>query len=272
MKDCLQKLVRDSKAYFLKENKPLLLPKPKPARAKQASSSTVFHPPHPQEKKKTEEIRQSPEILPPPSTEAKKPSLKSPPPKKTPRSSLAKTLPEIQTQTKTSQMRFSTNSMAQFLQKFLPSTFVPSPLDDALAKRIKNRWKKNSQLPQVVILRFSKEYQKLLENLATAIDLQITSARVIEASDWVNAQEIEDRLSSGQIQLIISSDHLFSQNTAIKSFYRELPVEKKRFLGNVPLLLLPDLSLYYSDPMLKRSLWNLICRLLSKTPASPKSS
>ena len=271
MKEELKQLIQDSKAFLLKKSSPSLLPKPKAIKkAAKPFIKPSFIPskpnfvPSPSEEKpqKTSLIQEKPPVK----------TAENPPLKKASSSKNARAFPEIHTPSQKSPPRFATQTMAQFLQKFSPTSFISTPPDDALAKRIKTKWERSSSLPQIVILKFSQEYQNLLENLATAIDLQLKSSRVIHAKDWANEQEVEDILSSGQIELIISSDHLLTQPNSIKAFYKELPVEKKRFLGKVPLLLLPDLSLYYSDPMLKRSLWNLICRLLNKPPVSPKSS
>ncbi len=44
--------------------------------------------------------------------------------------------------------------------------------------------------------------------------------------------------------------------------YQEIPQKKERTLGGKPLLLLPDPSLYLKDPLLKRSLWAVLCKTL----------
>jgi hypothetical protein len=46
-------------------------------------------------------------------------------------------------------------------------------------------------------------------------------------------------------------------------FYKEIPSQGIRTLGKIPLFLLPDLSLYLKDPLLKRSLWKALCQKIS---------
>jgi hypothetical protein len=55
-------------------------------------------------------------------------------------------------------------------------------------------------------------------------------------------------------------------------FYKETPAQGTRTLGNIPLFLLPDLSLYLKDPLLKRSLWKALYREGLKNRESVKEA
>ena len=98
-----------------------------------------------------------------------------------------------------------------------------------------------------------------MQNIAKAIDLCFGTCRLIEIED---GKKWDLFLQSPQLKLIIAPDHLIFETKELLPFYRENPQEKSRHLGEIPLLLLPDLSLYFKDPYLKRSLWNVICQNL----------
>ena len=75
-------------------------------------------------------------------------------------------------------------------------------------------------------------------------------------------------LESDNLKLIITTDTFIFGNKVLLPFYREVPQQKKRMLGKTPLLLLPDFGLYYKNPHLKRSLWNMLCNTINSLPSS----
>ena len=154
----------------------------------------------------------------------------------------------------------SLESLRKLLQEIHPDLFLhTSPPNDIKAKRIKNAWKEKRDTPMIPILFQGASYSPFIRNIAKAIDTCFGTCRLIEID---TRKKWDLFLESPQLKLIIAPDHLIFESKDLLPFYRENPQEKTRYLGNIPLLLLPDLSLYFKDPYLKRSLWNVICQNL----------
>lgn len=140
---------------------------------------------------------------------------------------------------------------------------IPS---DARAKAIAERWKTKNQAAPYSILSFNepKEHQSILRNLSTAIDTVFGGGRFIEAAGIEKEGRWESFLSAQEVKLIIVCDYALWQQPALMKFYRELQSKGERYLLNTPLFLLPDLSLYLKDPLLKRSLWKALSRMTER--------
>lgn len=153
-----------------------------------------------------------------------------------------------------------TESMRKILQEIDPDLFLhDSPPSDEGARRIKEAWKEKRDTPTIPILFQGRKYRPFLESIAKAIDITFGTCRLIEVEE---KKKWDLFLESPNLKLIIAPDYLIFQAKELLPFYRENPQEKVRHLGEIPLLLLPDLSLYYKDPYLKRSLWNVITQNL----------
>jgi hypothetical protein len=74
-------------------------------------------------------------------------------------------------------------------------------------------------------------------------------------------------LTSSELKLVIICDHTLWQLQNLRHFYKETPAQNYRQLGDKHLLMLPDLSLYLKDPLLKRSLWKALCQTISSLPS-----
>lgn len=135
--------------------------------------------------------------------------------------------------------------------------------DDSLAKRIAMRWKTKNRSAPISLLSFNEPPQQMafLKNVTQALDVYFGPARLIAAEPIEKEKQWEAFLSVPTLKLIIVCDYTLWQLNAVLPFYREM--KEGRMLGSVPLLLLPDLSLYLKDPSLKRSLWKALCSKLS---------
>jgi len=149
----------------------------------------------------------------------------------------------------------------KILQDIAPDLYLHNkPPSDDKAKRIKGAWKEKREAPAIPILFQGKIYRKFVERIAKAIDTVYGSSRIIE----ITADKKWDLfLEAENLKLIIAPDLFIFGNKDLLPFYQETPQQKVRKLGNIPLLLLPDLSLYFKDPYLKRSLWNVICNAIN---------
>jgi len=132
---------------------------------------------------------------------------------------------------------------------------------DAKAKKTKEAWLKNHEIPPVVILSFKENEQQLafIKNIAQAISVRLAQTKIIIATDYENENKWETLLKQPQLRLIISSDYGLYLQPNLMKFYKEDPGQNKHNLNHIPLLLLSDLSLYLKEPRLKRHLWRSIC-------------
>lgn len=139
---------------------------------------------------------------------------------------------------------------------------IPS---DAIAKKISERWKTKNQTAPISILLYQEppEQRALLEAIAKAVDVYFGPAKIVYAEGIEKEKQWEAFLSVADLKMVIVCDYTLWQLNHLMNFYKETPAQGMRMLGNVPLFLLPDLSLYLKDPLLKRSLWKALCQKFS---------
>ncbi len=137
--------------------------------------------------------------------------------------------------------------------------------NDAIAKKISIRWKTKNQTAPISILSFHEPPQQrtLLEQIAIAIDVHFGPAKIINAEGIEKEKQWEAFLSVPDLKFVIACDYTLWQLNGLMQFYKENPAQGTRILGTVPVFLLPDLSLYLKDPLLKRSLWKALCQKCS---------
>lgn len=147
-----------------------------------------------------------------------------------------------------------------FLKTFPQIALLDEIPSDATAKKIAGRWKTKNQIAPISILYFSEppKQKALLIEIAKAIDICFGPARLINAETIEKEKQWETFLSSSDLKLVIACDYTLWQLNDLMHYYKEVPSQQTRTLGNIPLFLLPDLSLYLKDPLLKRSLWKAI--------------
>jgi hypothetical protein len=163
-------------------------------------------------------------------------------------------------------------SLKAAFQKAFPHIAVLDDIpSDAMAKKIASRWKTKNQIAPISILHFSEppKQKALLCEIAKAIDISFGPARLINAETIEKEKQWETFLASETIKLVIACDYTLWQLSDLLRHYKEIPAQQMRTLGNVPLLLLPDLSLYLKDPLLKRSLWKAICKAVERNHRDP---
>lgn len=139
---------------------------------------------------------------------------------------------------------------------------IPSDLD---ARKIAERWRTKNQSAPISLLLFQEppEQRALLEQMAKAIDLYFGPAKTVNGETIEKEKQWEAFLSVTGLKMIIVCDYTLWQLHGLMQFYKETPAQGTRMLKDVPLFLLPDLSLYLKDPLLKRSLWKALCQKLS---------
>lgn len=139
---------------------------------------------------------------------------------------------------------------------------IPS---DTMARKIAERWKTKNQTAPISLLLFQEpaEQRALLEQIAKALDICFGSAKIVYAEGIEKEKQWESFLSVADLKMVIVCDYTLWQLSSLMQFYKETPAQGTRMLHNTPLFLLPDLSLYLKDPLLKRSLWKALCQKCS---------
>ena len=211
-----------------------------------------------------------PKILPPPplpepQTPPPQPVILSQPPEPQPPPTIAAPAP-WRTQAQLPKETFNTNLLQALLKKIAPNVaIINDPPNDTIAKKQASRWKTKNQIAPISILCFNEmEKQKtLLEEITKAIDVYFGPAKLISAESIEKEKQWDAFLVSQDLKLVIACDYTIWQLSDLMRYYKEIPSAQTRFLGNVPLFLLPDLSLYLKDPLLKRSLWKALCQTIS---------
>ncbi len=139
---------------------------------------------------------------------------------------------------------------------------IPS---DTTAQKISERWKTKNQSAPLSILVYQEppEQRALLEQITRALDIYFGPAKIVQAEGIEKDKQWGAFLSVAELKTIIICDYSLWQLGNLMQFYKETPAQGIRLLGNVPVFLLPDLSLYLKDPPLKRSLWKALCQKFS---------
>ncbi|MCH9630350.1 MAG: hypothetical protein S4CHLAM37_03460 [Chlamydiia bacterium] len=149
------------------------------------------------------------------------------------------------------------------IEAVMPSLYinynVPS---DEEAKRKKNSYLITEFMPEVPLLAFPHKASGFLNEIAEAINNHFFSSKLVDLSKIENEGMLDQLIKTDHLKLIIAIDTMLFSHKALMKYYQEFPARKERFLGKTPLLLLPDPIIYMQDPSLKRSLWNLLCKLL----------
>jgi len=135
-----------------------------------------------------------------------------------------------------------------------------TPPRDTKATQLKGAWKQRLLAPEIAILISPAQspYKAFLQNLAMGVSIH-GDCRLIMAPPLEQEEKWDNFLSADHLKLILCPDSLLGQLPKLKTHYSE---KEGKTLGTKPVLLLPDLNLYLKDPLLKRSLWNVICAAL----------
>ena len=104
-------------------------------------------------------------------------------------------------------------------------TLHKTPPSDEIAKKKKEKWRTNSEIPPVIILSFHDQPEQftLLKNIAQAITLRLAPAQVLSAPQIEKDNRWENILNSPDLRLIIAGDYGLYLHPKLMKFYQELP-------------------------------------------------
>ena len=131
---------------------------------------------------------------------------------------------------------------------------IPS---DKKARQIAQSWKLKKHATDITILTFRETPQQLLflKNLTVAIDIVSLPSKIISAKEIEKENGWNIFLSQEDLKLVIACDYSILGLPNLVKHYKEMPETKQHFLQDIPLFMLPDISLYLKEPLLKKSLW-----------------
>ncbi len=144
-----------------------------------------------------------------------------------------------------------------FIKTTSPNTkILDIPIDDKLAKKLLIKYKLKEISYPITILAYKENEiaHKFLEKIAKAISVYFYDCRVISAYA-IEKKEMWEELLSEKVKLIITSDITISELKGLNKHYKKNPITSQQFVKNIPIFLLPDISIYLKEPTLKKSLF-----------------
>jgi hypothetical protein len=116
---------------------------------------------------------------------------------------------------------------------------------------------KEKEFSPIMLLIFKEkgEEQKFLENLQIALSATLYKTSLWPASQLENEKKWDDLFQSLEVKLILMTEEILNAYPSLFQHYREIPKSEKKFLGKVPVIILPALSIYKKEPLLKKSLF-----------------
>jgi hypothetical protein len=155
-------------------------------------------------------------------------------------------------------------SEVEAILKKITNIELTTPLNDKIAKEVLNKHKYKDQISPILILAYTEDEKsfKFLQKLSTAISIYFQDCKIIKAYDIEKKDSWNSILDKSLIKFIITSDYAIYEMKNLKKYYFENIEKKEKYLNEIPLLLLPDISLYLKEPMLKKSLFNMLKKIL----------
>jgi hypothetical protein len=219
--------------------------KEKPLIKKQAATTPTF-------------MEEKPKLAPPISTELKEVAL---PPQKEeeafiPKDLLVPSLPF--------------DELEEKLKKLFPHFAIHAkPPSDKIASFHANPLYLKACQAQAAILSFqeSKESDLFLQNIQKALISYNISAHFWPVRSLEEARQF---LKESQAKIVLSSPRVLT-HPPLLSLVRELPMEQKRFIETIPLVILEPFETYFTNKDSKKTLWQTLCTALKKN-STPESS
>ena len=158
------------------------------------------------------------------------------------------------------------HSLKKVLLELAPNLFTDEPIpDDAVAQKKRFAWKEKRLATEVTLLSFESHSRAhvFLQNLASAIDVRIRPAKVALTTVIEKENHWDLFFESSSLKHLIAFPIPFDQFPNLRSYYKENPQSRQKFLSTTPLFLLRPFSEYQTQPLLKKTLWNALCTQLS---------
>lgn len=146
------------------------------------------------------------------------------------------------------------------ISQMFPEISLEKPLDDKIAKQKSQKYKLKNIAANITILAYkeNEKFYKFLEKLSIALDIYFYPSKVVSAYLIEKENNWDIFLSQKEIFLIISADYTIFELPNLRKHYKENPSLLEKYLNDIPLFLLPDISLYFKEPTLKYSLFKAL--------------
>ncbi|MFA6119273.1 MAG: hypothetical protein WCT85_03165 [Parachlamydiales bacterium] len=164
-------------------------------------------------------------------------------------------------ETKPSIIEDNFNDIKNVLKKIQPNLILTDEIpDDKTAKQKAQKYKFKNISSPITILAYkeNEDYYKFLEKLSIALNIYFMPTKVVSAYLIEKQNNWEAFFSENEINLIISSDYTVFELPILRKHYKENPSQQEKYLKEIPLFLLPDISIYFKEPSLKLSLFKAI--------------
>ncbi len=133
-------------------------------------------------------------------------------------------------------------------------------LDDTRAKEIASSWKLKSKVGKITLLIFGENPKELffLKELAKALHLLFQPTKIINVANLEKENKWDDYLSQPYLKLLLITDVNLWKLKNLVQHYHENPTTNETFLKEVPVILLPQISLYFKEPLMKKNLYETL--------------
>lgn len=168
---------------------------------------------------------------------------------------------KIQMSDKPQVMEDNFNDIKNIFSTISPNTKIfDEILDDKIAKQKAQKYKLKNITANLAILAYkeSEKHYKFLEKIAIALNNYFYPTKVVFAYAIEKENTWKMFLSENEIFLIIACDNTIFELSNLKKYYKENPSTNEKYIDNIPLVLLPDLSIYFKEPGLKASLFKML--------------
>ena len=141
----------------------------------------------------------------------------------------------------------------------------PTP-SDFIAKKLRHSWKHPLFHSNILLIGGQETTHHFLNQVAQAIDMHFFPSTMIPLSSLEKQALLHQCMELESIKLIIIPAQTLWNCKELMTHYHEIPQKKQRYLGKKLVLILPEIDLYFNDPLLKRSLWNQLCQVMKTLP------
>ncbi len=136
--------------------------------------------------------------------------------------------------------------------------------NDIQAKEIASSWKLKSKVGKITLLVFQENKKELffIKELAKALHLLFQPTKIINAVNLEKDNQWEAFLNQPHLKFLLITDVSLWKLKNLIAHYHENPTTHETFLGPVPLFLLPQISLYLKEPLIKKTLYESLKKKL----------
>lgn len=146
------------------------------------------------------------------------------------------------------------NDVKKIILERIPSLQVIENIpDDTVAKAVRQRWLQKDVLSTVVFLSFQENEAEaaFLVQVMSAVKKLLAPANILKADSLQNEELLQLLLNAPEVRCIVASFNGLKSKDYLWKYFKG----DSNHLGQKPVLLLEDLSVYMQDQQKKAALW-----------------